>query len=160
MVKSYYWQTDAVDDELLLEIGWATRGVKSYFQVGLLTEILIIANLRQASSKIWFYSWQELSFLLPSSTIKLTFPYPIFCTFVLCYKSTIKFPAVFANIFFSTVTLTTNTISMVSSWNKSYYNLGFCKKLSNWLFLPNDIVSYPKTCEIIWSKIWIVIGLA
>ena len=41
------------DDELLLWYGWPTKGVKPYFLPGPLSEILTIANLRHAASRIW-----------------------------------------------------------------------------------------------------------
>ena len=40
------------DAELFLRNGWPTKGVKPYFQSGPLSEILTIANLRHAESKI------------------------------------------------------------------------------------------------------------
>ena len=39
--------------ELFLWYGWPSKGVYSYFQPGLLSEILTIANLPHASSRIW-----------------------------------------------------------------------------------------------------------
>ena len=54
------WQSSAYciwkrlcDDELFLWYGWPTKGVKPYFQPGPLSEILTIANLRHAASRIW-----------------------------------------------------------------------------------------------------------
>ena len=51
------------DDELFLWYGWPTKGVKPYFQPGPLSEILTIANLRHAASRIdqtfsaWLVFW-------------------------------------------------------------------------------------------------------
>ena len=44
---------DDDDDELFLGNGWPTKGVKTYFQMEPLSEILTIANQRQAASTIW-----------------------------------------------------------------------------------------------------------
>ena len=44
---------DDDDDELFLWYGWPTKGVQPYFQPGPLSEILTIANLRHAVSKLW-----------------------------------------------------------------------------------------------------------
>ena len=44
---------DDDDDELFLWYGWPTKGVYPYFQPGPLSEILTIANLRQAASRVW-----------------------------------------------------------------------------------------------------------
>ena len=41
------------DDKLFLWYGWQTKGVSSYFQLGSFAEILTIANLRLAASRIW-----------------------------------------------------------------------------------------------------------
>ena len=43
---------DDGDDEFFLGNGWPTKGVKPYFQPGPLSETQIIANLRQAASRI------------------------------------------------------------------------------------------------------------
>ena len=43
---------DDDDDELFLCHGWPTKGIYSYFQLGPLPEILIIANLQNAASRI------------------------------------------------------------------------------------------------------------
>ena len=48
------------DDELFLWYGWPTKGVQPYFQLGLLSEILTIANLRHAASRIWTCAEPEL----------------------------------------------------------------------------------------------------
>ena len=40
-------------DELFLCYGWSTRGFKPYFQLGPLSEILTMANLQHAASRIW-----------------------------------------------------------------------------------------------------------
>ena len=40
------------DDELFLRNGWPKKGVKSYFQPGLLSEILTIANLWYTANRI------------------------------------------------------------------------------------------------------------
>ena len=39
--------------ELFLWYGWLTKGVKPYFQPGPLSEILTIANLQHAASRVW-----------------------------------------------------------------------------------------------------------
>ena len=44
---------DYDDDELFLWYGWLTKGVSPYFQPGLLSEILTIANLQHAASRVW-----------------------------------------------------------------------------------------------------------
>ena len=44
---------DDEDDELFLINGWKMKGAKPYFQPGPLSEILNIANLRHATSRIW-----------------------------------------------------------------------------------------------------------
>ena len=41
------------DEELFLRYCWPTKGVYFYFQPGPLSEILTIANLRHAASRIW-----------------------------------------------------------------------------------------------------------
>ena len=41
------------DDELFLWYGWPTKDVKPYLQPGPLSEILTIANLRHAASRVW-----------------------------------------------------------------------------------------------------------
>lgn len=91
-------------------------------------------NLNQRKSetnreieRLLFCSRIRLSYILPWSTVKLTFPYPILFTYVLFYKITIKYPAVIAIILFSTFTFTTNALSTILSWNKNCFNLGFCK---------------------------------
>ena len=43
---------DDDDDELFLWYGWPKKGVWPYFQPGPLSEILTIANLRQAASRV------------------------------------------------------------------------------------------------------------
>ena len=43
---------DDDDNELFLWYGWPTKGVKPYFQPGPLLEILTIANLRHAASRV------------------------------------------------------------------------------------------------------------
>ena len=40
-------------DELFLWYGWPKKGVYPYFQLGPLSEILTIANMRHAASRIW-----------------------------------------------------------------------------------------------------------
>ena len=47
---------DDDDDELFLWYGWPTKGVYPYFQLGPLSEILTISNLRHAVSSIWTYT--------------------------------------------------------------------------------------------------------
>ena len=47
---------DEGDDELFLQYGWPTKGVKHYFQPGPLSEILIIANLWHAACRIWAFA--------------------------------------------------------------------------------------------------------
>ena len=42
-----------INDELFLRNAWATKGVSPYFQSGILSEILTIANLRHTAGKIW-----------------------------------------------------------------------------------------------------------
>ena len=44
---------DDNDDELFLWHGWLMKGIKPYFLPGPLSEILIIANLWHAASRIW-----------------------------------------------------------------------------------------------------------
>ena len=50
---------DNVDDddddnyEYFLWYFWETKGIKPYLQLGTLSEILIIVNLRQTASRIW-----------------------------------------------------------------------------------------------------------
>ena len=44
---------DDDDDELFLWYGWPTKDVKPYLQPEPLSEILTIANLRHAASRIW-----------------------------------------------------------------------------------------------------------
>ena len=41
------------DEELFLWYCWPTKGVYFYFQPGALSEILTIANLRHAASRVW-----------------------------------------------------------------------------------------------------------
>ena len=41
------------DEELFLRYCWPTKGVYFYFQPGPLSEILTIANLRHAASRVW-----------------------------------------------------------------------------------------------------------
>ena len=41
------------DDEFFLWYGWPTKGVSPYFQPGPLSEILTIANLQHAASRVW-----------------------------------------------------------------------------------------------------------
>ena len=50
---------DDDDDELFLSYGWPTKGVQSYFQLELLSEILTISNLRHAESRIWICAEPE-----------------------------------------------------------------------------------------------------
>ena len=42
---------DDDDDELFLWYGYLTKGIKSYFQLGPLSEILTIANIQHAMSR-------------------------------------------------------------------------------------------------------------
>ena len=51
-VKEIKNDNDDDDDELFLRHGWPTKGIYSYFQLGPLPEILIIANLQNAASRI------------------------------------------------------------------------------------------------------------
>ena len=51
-VKEIKNDNDDDDDELFLCHGWPTKGIYSYFQLGPLPEILIIANLQNAASRI------------------------------------------------------------------------------------------------------------
>ena len=44
---------DDDDDELFLQNGWPTKGVYALFPAEPLSEILIIANLRHAESRVW-----------------------------------------------------------------------------------------------------------
>ena len=44
---------DDDDDELFLWYGWPTKGVYAYFQSRPLSDILTIANLRSAASRVW-----------------------------------------------------------------------------------------------------------
>ena len=48
-----FWKdVDDGDDELFLHIDWPVKGVEPYFQLGPFSEILTIANLRHAASRI------------------------------------------------------------------------------------------------------------
>ena len=52
--KLFIRPDDADDDEeLFLWYGWPMKGIWPYFQPGPLSEILTIANLRHATSRIW-----------------------------------------------------------------------------------------------------------
>ena len=51
---------DDDDGELLLWNGWLTKEIKSYFQLGPLSEILIIADLPHTASRIWTCAQSEL----------------------------------------------------------------------------------------------------
>ena len=44
---------DDDDDDLFLWYGWPTKDVQPFFQLGPLSEILTIANLQHAASRIW-----------------------------------------------------------------------------------------------------------
>ena len=44
---------DNENNELLLWYGWPTKGIYHYFQLRPLSEILTIANLQHAASRIW-----------------------------------------------------------------------------------------------------------
>ena len=51
-LKARYMTNDD-DDELFLCYGWPTKGIWPYFQLGPLSEILNMANLRHAPSRVW-----------------------------------------------------------------------------------------------------------
>ena len=59
-LRSQYDDYD--DDELFLWYGWPTKGVKPYFQPGPLSEMLTIADLRHATSRIWTCAEPEFRF--------------------------------------------------------------------------------------------------
>ena len=61
---------DDDDDELFLSYGWPTKGIYPSFQPALLSEILTIANLRHAMSRVWTcpepefrLGWMKLSII-------------------------------------------------------------------------------------------------
>ena len=71
------------DDEFFLWFGWLTKGAQPYFHCGPLSEILTIANIQRAASRIWTrvepelrLSWMKLHLLAFVLTI---------CTYLLCY---------------------------------------------------------------------------
>ena len=47
------------DDELFLQKGWPTKGIKAYFYSEQLSEILINVNLWQATSRFWICAEPE-----------------------------------------------------------------------------------------------------
>ena len=53
MLSSVDDDDDDDDEELFLWYGWPTKGVYTLFQPGPLSEILTIANLRHAASRVW-----------------------------------------------------------------------------------------------------------
>ena len=53
---------DDHDEELFLWYGWPTKDIKPYFQPGPLSEILTIANLQYAASRIWTCTEPEFKF--------------------------------------------------------------------------------------------------
>ena len=59
MKTTWCGDVDDNDDELFLWYGSMTKGVYPCFQLGLLSEILTITNLRHAASRTW--TWQNLS---------------------------------------------------------------------------------------------------
>ena len=50
---------DDDDDELFLWYGWPTKDAYPYFQPGLLSEILTIANFREVANRIWICAEPE-----------------------------------------------------------------------------------------------------
>ena len=85
---AFKWCT--IYDELFLWYGWPTKGVKPYFQPGPLSEILTIANLRHAASRIWTSAEPEFRLCwmkLCSSDNHYTTVPPNVCSISLLYFS-------------------------------------------------------------------------
>ena len=84
-----FFYKDDDDEELLLQNDWPTKGVKSYFQPGPLSEILTIVNLWHAVNKIWTCTEAEFK-LCQMKLCSSDNHYNLALDFWSCHLSTIK----------------------------------------------------------------------